>query len=213
MVVEPACQCRTCAFDLWIRKIPWKRKWQPTAIFLPGECHGQRSGRLQSMGSQRVSTTECLLRTSKRQAPGQALTCNVTSSQRPGREDMNAHILQIWRKKVTGIDQFSFLTSPGVSFIPVKHPTRPVSSWPLVGFTLEVNVCALVQPSSPGGLTASTSMWQRRPWSMMSLRWGLPFCSPLKRPPQPSFPALCLPRPAKMSDETEADSPAPCLFS
>ena len=27
----------------WIRKIPWKRKWQPTPVFLPGESHGQRS--------------------------------------------------------------------------------------------------------------------------------------------------------------------------
>ena len=25
------------------RKIPWKRKWQPTPVFLPGESHGQRS--------------------------------------------------------------------------------------------------------------------------------------------------------------------------
>ena len=31
----------------------WKRKWQPTPVFLPGEFYGQRSG-LQSMGSQRV---------------------------------------------------------------------------------------------------------------------------------------------------------------
>ena len=27
----------------WIRKIPWKRKWQPTSVFLPGKSHGQRS--------------------------------------------------------------------------------------------------------------------------------------------------------------------------
>ena len=27
----------------WIGKIPWRRKWQPTPIFLPGESHGQRS--------------------------------------------------------------------------------------------------------------------------------------------------------------------------
>ena len=31
-----------CGFDLWVGKIPWKRKWKPTAIFLPGESHGQR---------------------------------------------------------------------------------------------------------------------------------------------------------------------------
>ena len=24
-------------------KIPWRRKWQPTPVFLPGEAHGQRS--------------------------------------------------------------------------------------------------------------------------------------------------------------------------
>ena len=29
--------------DPWVRKIPWRRKWQPTPVFLPGECHGQRS--------------------------------------------------------------------------------------------------------------------------------------------------------------------------
>ena len=29
--------------DLWVRKIPWSRKWQPTAVFLPWKCHGQRS--------------------------------------------------------------------------------------------------------------------------------------------------------------------------
>ena len=27
----------------WIGKIPWRRKWKPTLVFLPGESHGQRS--------------------------------------------------------------------------------------------------------------------------------------------------------------------------
>ena len=30
-------------FDPWVGKIPWKRKWQPTPVFLPGKSHGQRS--------------------------------------------------------------------------------------------------------------------------------------------------------------------------
>ena len=39
----------------WIRKIPWKRKWQPTPVFLPGESPWtEEPGGLQSMGSQRV---------------------------------------------------------------------------------------------------------------------------------------------------------------
>ena len=29
-------------FDPWVRKIPWRRKWQPTPVFLPGKSHGQR---------------------------------------------------------------------------------------------------------------------------------------------------------------------------
>ena len=34
---------RGCRFSPWIRKIPWRRKCQPTPVFLPGESHGQRS--------------------------------------------------------------------------------------------------------------------------------------------------------------------------
>ena len=30
-------------FDLWVGKIPWRRAWQTTPVFLPGESHGQRS--------------------------------------------------------------------------------------------------------------------------------------------------------------------------
>ena len=37
------CQCRRHGLDPWIRKIPWRRKWQSTPVFLPGESYGQRS--------------------------------------------------------------------------------------------------------------------------------------------------------------------------
>ena len=42
---EPACQCRRCrsSFNPWVGKIPWRRKWQPTPVFLLGKFHGQRS--------------------------------------------------------------------------------------------------------------------------------------------------------------------------
>jgi len=30
-------------FDSWIRKIFWRRKWQPTPVFFPGKSQGQRS--------------------------------------------------------------------------------------------------------------------------------------------------------------------------
>ena len=34
---------KRCTFCPWVRKIPWKRTWQPTPVFLPGESHEQRS--------------------------------------------------------------------------------------------------------------------------------------------------------------------------
>ena len=43
---KPTCQCRrhkSHGFDPCVRKVPWRRKWQPTPVFLPGESHGQRS--------------------------------------------------------------------------------------------------------------------------------------------------------------------------
>ena len=41
---ESTCQCRSCGFHPWVGKIPWwRRAWQPTPVFLPGEFHGQRS--------------------------------------------------------------------------------------------------------------------------------------------------------------------------
>ena len=43
---EPTCPCRRPKrhrFYPWMGKTPWRRKWQPTPVFLPGEPHGQRS--------------------------------------------------------------------------------------------------------------------------------------------------------------------------
>ena len=43
---EPICQYRWrqgLKFQSWVRKIPCRRAWQPTPVFLPGESHGERS--------------------------------------------------------------------------------------------------------------------------------------------------------------------------
>ena len=40
---ESACQYRRCRLDPLVRKIPWRRKRQPTPVFLPGESREQRS--------------------------------------------------------------------------------------------------------------------------------------------------------------------------
>ena len=58
----PACQCRRRRrrkFDPWIRKIPWRRAWQPTPVVLPGECPWtEEPGGQQFIGSQKVRHDE-----------------------------------------------------------------------------------------------------------------------------------------------------------
>ena len=46
VVKNPTCQYRRrkrWTFEPWVRKIPWRRAWKHTPVFLPGESHGQRS--------------------------------------------------------------------------------------------------------------------------------------------------------------------------
>ena len=46
-------QCGRPGFDPWVGKIPWRKAWQPTPVFLPGESPWTEDpGGLQSMGSQ-----------------------------------------------------------------------------------------------------------------------------------------------------------------
>ena len=43
VVKNPPVMQEIRGFDPWVGKIPWKRAWQPTPVFLPGESPGQRS--------------------------------------------------------------------------------------------------------------------------------------------------------------------------
>ena len=48
-------------FSPWVGKMPWRRAWQPTPVFLPGDSRWtEELGGLQSMGSQRVGTSDRL---------------------------------------------------------------------------------------------------------------------------------------------------------
>ena len=58
---ESTCQCRRCAFDPWVGKILWRKKWHPTPVFLPEKCHGQRSlAGYSPWGNKESDTTERL---------------------------------------------------------------------------------------------------------------------------------------------------------
>ena len=50
---------RETRFNPWVGKLPWRRKWQTTPVFLPGESHGQRSLAGYSLrGRKELDTTE-----------------------------------------------------------------------------------------------------------------------------------------------------------
>ena len=52
---ESAYQYRSCTFDSWVRKIPWRRKWQPTPVLLPGKMPWTRGAwRATAWGCNRV---------------------------------------------------------------------------------------------------------------------------------------------------------------
>ena len=64
----------------WVRKIPWRRAWQPIPVFLPGECHGQRSlagysprGRKELDTAERLTTTIFLAGQRDKAGPGGVL--------------------------------------------------------------------------------------------------------------------------------------------
>ena len=43
VVKNPPANARGAGSDPWVGKNPWRRKWQPSPVFLRGKCHGQRS--------------------------------------------------------------------------------------------------------------------------------------------------------------------------
>ena len=60
MVKNVGWQCRRPGFSPWVGKIPWRRKWQPTPVLLPGESHGQRSlvGTVQGVAESQTGLSE-----------------------------------------------------------------------------------------------------------------------------------------------------------
>ena len=64
---EPA--YRRLRFDPWVGKIPWRRKWQPTPVFLPGKPHRQRSlAGYSPWGHKESDTIEGLNKTKQKRA-------------------------------------------------------------------------------------------------------------------------------------------------
>ena len=81
-------------FNSWVGKIPWRRKWQPTSVFLPGKSHRERTeepGRVQSMGLQESDkTTTTMSQQSTLQITGVLVLRSISFSEalKEGRETM-----------------------------------------------------------------------------------------------------------------------------
>ena len=55
---------KTCGFDPWVGKVPWRRAWQPTPVFLPEESHGPGSlADYGSWGHKELDMIEVMLHT------------------------------------------------------------------------------------------------------------------------------------------------------
>ena len=56
---ESTCQCRRhrrLRIDPWVGKITWKRSWQPTPAFLPGESHNRGAWQAAVQGVSKTQT-------------------------------------------------------------------------------------------------------------------------------------------------------------
>ena len=76
---QPACQCRRhkrFEFSPWVGKTPWRRAWQPTPVFLPGESHGQRSQAGHSSRGDKESERAC-------SPPGPHALARIIAGRRP----------------------------------------------------------------------------------------------------------------------------------
>ena len=99
---DSTCQCSRCGFDPWVGKIPWRRKRQPTPVFLPGKLHGRRSLEgCRPWGHKRVGPNNCTTSDAKRRC-GHRCTQSDDLVRTP--EKMVAHSLEGTTRQTSAAD-------------------------------------------------------------------------------------------------------------
>ena len=152
---ESTCQCRRqrrFVFNLWVRKIPWKRKWQLTPVFLPGKFHGQRSLAGYSPWDRKESDT----------------TDRLTHFSHLNNRVMNLGSA-LWNPLPQGLSQ-GFRQGVGQDLSPFKaglgqDPTSKFIQWFLVGFRFS-GVGWLIATMVPCHM--GLSIGQLTPWHLAS---------------------------------------------
>ena len=129
-------------FDPWVRKIPWRKAWQPTPVFLPGESHGQRSWR--TMLCYAKSLQSCLA------------LCDSIDGSPPG-------------FPVPGILQARTLEWVAISFSNASKWKEKVKSLSLVRLLATPWTAAYQAPPSMGFSRTTGSQRVRHDWSDLAL--------------------------------------------
>ena len=75
---ESSCQCRRRRFDPWVRKIPWRRKWPLTLVFLLEKSHGQKEPERLQIGRKREMTQSWKNKTTQKSI--QLFSCDKASA-------------------------------------------------------------------------------------------------------------------------------------
>ena len=95
-----------CRFDPWVGKISWRRKWQPTPVFLPGKSHGQRSLASYTPWGSKESHQTWQQRARANQK--QSIFRKWSTNSSPNKLDLNSRwkkpcCFQPWKQKVHGL--------------------------------------------------------------------------------------------------------------
>ena len=118
-------QCERLRFNPWVRRIPWRRNWQPTPVFLPGEVIGS-----QRVGNYR-SDLACMyaLTTEKAMAPhSSTLAWKIPWTEEPGGLQ-SMGLLRVRHDCVTSLSLFTFMHwrrkwKPTPGFLPGEFQGR-----------------------------------------------------------------------------------------
>ena len=151
---ESTCQCRRCRFDSWVGKVPWRRKWQPTPVFLPGESLGQRS--LAGYGPPGCKESDMTWQHSNCNVPlstrawAQCFTC-MTSSQHPSRWAAWTACLWIRKLKLSKakglrkVLRLVIVASPLVSVTQEQHGMAAARAY-MLGWSCRIRETLHVRP-------------------------------------------------------------------
>ena len=91
-------RCRKCSFNSFIRKIPWRRKWQPTPVFLPRKIPWmEEPGGPKSIGLQRARHTWACMKCTNRRVVGKHQANSIWGTVYRNIEQHSSKMTRAWR--------------------------------------------------------------------------------------------------------------------